>query len=124
MICALVFSLLAAPAVASAQTYGPWVTMTVTTPDGETLQRTARDSSVASVTLKNGTTYELRPTIHDYPYSKVTIGIFKAATATELTTMVGEVDVTKGSAAVESKTQPKFKIAITRIDALGSAPSS
>jgi hypothetical protein len=124
ILCTLVFALLAAPAIASAQTYAPWVTMTVTTPEGETLERTARDSSVATVTLKDGTTYELRPTIHDEPFSKVTIAIFKAATAAEPTTIVGEVQVVKGRTAVDSKTRPNFKIAVPKIDALSPAKSS
>lgn len=124
LLCTVLFAFLAAPAMASAQTYAPWVTMRITTPDGETLERSARESSVATVTLKDGTTYELRPTIHDEPFSKVTIAIFKAATASEPTTMVGEVQVTKGRAAVESKTKPNFKIAVPKIDAVGEDGSS
>lgn len=124
LICTWLFALLAAPALASAQTYAPWVTMSITTPDGETLERSARDSSVATVTLKDGTIYELRPTIHDEPFSKVTIAIFKAATSTQPTTIVGEVQVTKGRPAVDSKTTPNFKIAVPKIDAAGAPTSS
>lgn len=124
LICTLLSAVLAVPAIASAQTYAPWVTMSITTPDGETLERSARDSSVATVTLKDGTTYELRPTIHDEPFSKVTIAIFKAATASAPTSVVGEVQVTKGRAAVESKTKPNFKIAVTKIDTVGATKSS
>ena len=115
-ICAL--ALVTAHAMPSAQTYAPWVTMRITTPDGDTLERTARDSSVTTVTLKDGTVYELRPTIHDEPFSKVTIAIFKAATTAEPTVSIGEVEVTKGRAPVDAKTTPNFKIAVPKIDAM------
>jgi hypothetical protein len=118
-ICAL--ALAAVQATPSAQTYAPWVTMRITTPDGDTLERTARDSSVTTVTLKDGTVYELRPTIHDEPFSKVTIAIFKAATTAEPTVSIGEVQVTKGAAPVEARTKPNFKIAVPKIDALSPA---
>ena len=122
--CTLALAVLAAPAILSAQTYAPWVTMKVTTPDGETVERTARESAVASVTLKDGTTYELRPTIHDEPFSKVTVAIFKAATAVEPTIVLGEVQAIKGGAAVDSKTKPNFKIAILKIETFGPRQSS
>ena len=117
-------AVLAAPAFISAQTYSPVVHMRVTTPDGQTLDVNARDSAVATVTLKDGTAYELRPTIHDEPFSKVTIAIFKAATAAAPTTLVGEVEASKGGAAIDSKTKPNFKIAVTTIDAPGGKQSS
>jgi hypothetical protein len=120
----LVLTMFAAHWPATAQTYAPWVTMTVTTPDGETIERTARDSSVATVTLKDGTAYELRPTIHDEPFSKVTIAIFKAATPAHATTLVGEVQITKGAKAVDSKTKPNFKIAVTRIETVSPSKTS
>jgi hypothetical protein len=112
-----VSAFLAAPALTFGQTYAPTVTMTVTAPDGQTQEVSARESGVATVTLKDGTVYELRPTIHDEPFSKVTIAIFKAATAQESTMPVGEVQVTKGAAAVDSKTKPAFKIAVKDIGA-------
>ena len=121
---AFAVAVLATQATPSAQTYAPWVTMRITTPDGETVERTARESSVTSVTLKDGTTYELRPTIHDEPFSKVTIGIFWAATTSEPTALVGEVQVTKGGAAVDAKTKPNFKIAVSKIDALSPRQAS
>jgi hypothetical protein len=100
----------------SAQTYAPLVTMRVTTPDGATQDVSARESNVATVTLKDGTVFELRPTIHDEPFSKVTVSIFKAATATEATSSVAEVQATKGGPAVDSRSKPAFKIAILNID--------
>jgi hypothetical protein len=116
----LVASALATPALAATQTYSPMVTMSVATPDGQALEIKARDSAVAVVTLKDGTAYELRPTIQDEPFSKVTVAIFKAPTPTESTVVVGEVQVRKGAAAVDSKTKPNFKIAVTSIEAIES----
>ena len=116
----LMLSVLAISAATSAQTYSPTVTMSVGTPDGQTTELQARDSAVAVLTLKDGTIYELRPTVHDEPFSKVTVAIFKAPTSTESTTIVGEVQVRKGAAAVDTKTNPNFKIAVTRIDAVES----
>ena len=100
----------------SAQTYSPLVTMRVTTPDGSTQDISARESSVATLTLKDGSVYEFRPTIHDEPFTKVTVSIFKAATSTESTRSVGELEATKGRPAVESKSKPNFKVAIVNIE--------
>lgn len=93
------------------QTYSPIVAMAVTTPDGQTLDVTARDSSTATVKLKDGSEYLLRPTVVDEPFSKVTIAIFKSDS-----TPVGEVQVVKGKPAVDSKTKPAFKIAVKSIE--------
>ena len=123
-LCTLALSLAAAQAAPSAQTYAPWVTMRITTPDGDTVERTARDSGVTSVTLKDGTIYELRPTIKDEPFRTITIAIFRAATTTESTAVVGEVEVTKGGAPIDAKTKPNFKIAVTQIAATIAKPAS
>ena len=122
-ICSIAFAILTAPAAFS-PTYAPWVTLSVTTPDGETLQRTARDSSVATVTLKDGTTYELRPTIQDEPFSKVAIAIFRSATVTAPTSQIGEIVVNKGAKPVATNTKPNFRISVPRIDAIGPTQSS
>jgi hypothetical protein len=124
LLIAIVVALLASPAQSAAQTYAPWVTFSITTPDGDTIERTARDSSVATITLKDGTTYELRPTIVDEPFSKVNVAIFKAATATEAAALVGELQLTKGARPVATKTKPSFRIAIPRIDLIGPAKTS
>jgi hypothetical protein len=52
-------------AVAAAQAYAPIVTMVVTMPDGRTQELTAAESGLATLTLKDGTEYEFRPTIQD-----------------------------------------------------------
>ena len=112
------------PIWVSAQTYAPLVTMRVTTPDGTTQDISARESSVATLTLKDGSVYEFRPTIHDEPFSKVTVSIFKAATSAESTTSVGEVQATKGGRAVDSKSTPNFKVAIVNIEGASETKSS
>ena len=104
-----------APGLASSQTYAPLVTMRVTLPDGTTQDVSARESTVATVTLKDGTVYELRPTVHDEPFTTVTVSIFKAATTTEPSSVVAEVRAVKGGAAVESKSKPNFKVAVANI---------
>ena len=116
--------LLCQPIWVSAQTYAPLVTMRVTTPDGTTQDISARESSVATLTLKDGSVYEFRPTIHDEPFSKVTVAIFKAATSAESTTSVGEVQATKGGRAVDSKSAPNFRVAIVNIDGAPATKSS
>ena len=93
------------------QTYSPAVTMAVTAPDGQNQTVTARDSSTATVKLKDGSEYLFRPTVLDEPFSKVTIAIFTADS-----TPLGEVQVVKGKPAVDSKTRPAFKIAVTSIE--------
>jgi hypothetical protein len=112
----LLVALLCYPPSLFAQTYAPLVTMRVTAPDGSTQEISARESSVATLTLKDSSVYEFRPTIHDEPFTKVTVAIFKAATATESTTSVGEVQATKGRPAVDSKSTPNFKVAIVNIE--------
>ena len=104
-------ALLAVPAIASAQTYSPTVTMTITAPDGTTQDVVARESNVGTMKLKDGTEYQFRPTLIDEPFNKVTVAIFKMDS-----TLVGEARVTKGAAAVTSKTAPSFKIAVKSIE--------
>lgn len=98
-------------AAADAQTYSPAVTMTITAPDGSTQDVVARDSAVGTMKLKDGSEYLFRPTVHDEPFSKVTIAIFKGDS-----TPVGEVQASRGAAAVTTRTTPAFKIAIKSIE--------
>ena len=107
---AVLFTMLAI-SPAHSQTYAPMVTMSVTAPDGQSQEISARDSSVAVLKLKDGTEYQLRPTVIDEPFTKATIAIFKSDS-----TPLGEVQVAKGAAAVTTKTTPSFKIAITSIE--------
>ena len=116
--------MLSAPSLVSAQTYSPIVTMRVTLPDGSTQDISARESAVATMTLKDGSVYEFRPSIHDEPFSKVTVSIFKAATATEPIASVGEVHATKGGPAVAAKSKPAFKVAILNVEGAHAKQSS
>ena len=96
---------------ANSQTYAPYVTMTVTAPDGQSQDVVARESNVGILKLKDGTEYQFRATVLDEPFTKVDIAIFKADS-----TPIGEVRVTKGAAAVTTKTTPAFKIAVKSIE--------
>jgi hypothetical protein len=107
---AVIFTMLAVTPAYS-QTYAPYVTMTVTAPDGQAQDVVARDSNVGTLKLKDGTEYQFRPTVIDEPFSKVTVAIFKADSSP-----VGEVQATRGAPAVTSKTTPSFKIAIKSIE--------
>jgi hypothetical protein len=71
----------------------------------------ARESSTATVKLKDGSEYLVRPTVLDEPFSKVTVAFFKSDS-----TPIGEVQVVKGKPAVDSKTTPAFKIAVKSIE--------
>ena len=107
----LALAIISVATISSAQTYSPTVTMTITAPDGTTQDVIARESNVGTLKLKDGSEYQFRPTVQDEPFSKVTVAIFKADS-----TPIGEVQVTKGAAAVTSKTAPSFKIAVKSIE--------
>ena len=107
--------------IATTEASVPVVTMTIATPDGRTQELTSPESSVARLTLKDGTEYEFRPTIQDSsPWNRIIVTIFKGATSTTPTTALGEVEVKRGGPPVDSKTNPAFKVAVIKV----SAPSS
>ena len=113
----LIAVMLTAP-MAAAQAHAPVVTMSVTTPDGRTQELTAPDSRVATVTLKDGTEYAFRPTIQDSaPWNRIVVTIFKSATSSAPTTVLGEVELQKGGPAADSKTNPSFKVSVSRVSA-------
>lgn len=105
---------LKASQLSSARGLAPWVSLRITTPDGETLDRSARGGDVASVTLRDGTIYELRPTVEDESVGKVTVTIFRVPVSGGSNTMLGEVSVVAGGEPVESNTKPRFRIAVTK----------
>lgn len=108
-------------AVAAAQAYAPIVTMVVTMPDGRTQELTAAESNLATVTLKDGSEYGFRPTIQDSaPWNRIVVTIFRSATASAPTTVLGEIEVRKGGPAMDSKTNPSFKVSVPKV----SAPTS
>lgn len=110
--------LLAGATVAAAPPDAPVVTMSVTTPDGQTQELTAAESGLATIQLKDGSEYAFRPTIHDSsPWNRIVVTIFRTATTTSPTAVVGEVELKRGGSAVDSKTSPAFKIAVAKVSA-------
>ena len=118
-----VFSLVTS-ALAAAQAYAPVVTMSVTLPDGRTQQLTAPESGLATVSLEDGTEYGFQPTIQDsMPWNLIVVTIFKMATATSPTQVLGEVEIKRGGPAATSKTNPSFKVAVPNVS-LPATPKS
>ena len=101
---------------AAAQAYAPVVTMTVTLPDGRTQELTAPESGLATLQLKDGSEYGFRPTIQDSsPWNRVVITIFKTATNSAPTTVLGDLELRRGGPSVESKTNPSFKVSVPKV---------
>jgi hypothetical protein len=112
----LAFLLVLVTRVAIAQAYAPVVTMSVTLPDGRTQELTAPESGLATLQLKDGTEYGFRPTIQDSsPWNRIVITIFRTATISAPTTVLGEVEVNRGGPPVESKTTPSFKVSVPTV---------
>jgi hypothetical protein len=102
--------------LAAAQSYAPVVTMIVTLPDGRTQEVTAAESELAKVGLTDGTEYAFRPTIQDSaPWNRIIVTIFRTATTSAPTQTLGEVEVKRGGPAVDSKTNPSFKVAVPKV---------
>ena len=111
-------AVLLAGAIAAAQAHAPVVTMTVTTPDGRTHELTAAESGLATLTLKDGTEYGFRPTIQDSsPWNRIVVTIFRSATASAPATVLGEIELRRGGPAVDSKTNPSFKVSVPKVSA-------
>ena len=107
--------------VAAAQAHAPVVTLSVTSPDGRTQELTAAESGLATLTLKDGTEYGFRPTIQDSaPWNRIVVTIFKSATTSSPTTVLGEIELRRGGTAMDSKTNPSFKVSVPAV----SAPTS
>jgi hypothetical protein len=112
VLCAALFTSL----VAAAQAFAPLVTIQVTLPDGRTEEVTAPESGLARVTAKDGTEFGFRPTILDSkPWNRVVVAIFRTPTAAAPSQLLGEIEVKTGSAPVESRTSPAFKIAVSKV---------
>ena len=102
--------------LAAAQSHAPVVTMSVTLPDGRTQELTAPESGLATVSLKDGTEYAFRPTIQDSaPWNRIVVTIFRTATTNSPTQIVGELELKRGGPAVDSKTNPSFKVAVSKV---------
>jgi hypothetical protein len=101
---------------AGAQSSAPVVTMSVTLPDGRTQELTAPESGLVTVSLKDGTEYGFRPTIQDsMPWNRIVVTIFRMATANSSLQTLGEVEIKRGGSAVESRTNPSFKLAVPKV---------
>jgi hypothetical protein len=111
-------AVLLAGAMAAAQAQAPIVTMSITTPDGRTHELTAAESGLATLTLKDGTEYGFRPTIQDSSrWNRIVVTIFRSATASAPTTVLGEMELRRGGPVVDSKTNPSFKVSVPRVSA-------
>ncbi len=112
---ALLTSLLSS-AIAFAQVNNPIVSMSVTLPDGETKEVTAPESGLATVTLKDGTEIGFRPTILDSkPWTRVMVTIFRTPTASHPSEELGAIEVKTGGPALQAKTRPALKVAVTKV---------
>jgi hypothetical protein len=49
------------------------------------------------------------------PWNRIVVTIFKMATTNAPTQTLGEVDIKRGASAVESKTNPSFKVAVPKV---------
>jgi hypothetical protein len=102
--------------LSAAQPHAPVVTMSVTLPDGRTQELTAPESGLATLQLKDGSESGFRPTIQDSsPWNRIVVTIFRTATTSAPTTVVGEVEVKRGRPVVESKTNPSFKVSVPKV---------
>jgi hypothetical protein len=111
--------------LAGAKSYAPVVTMSVTLPDGRTQEVTAAESGLATVSLTDGMEYGFRPTIQDSsPWNRIIVTIFRAATTNAPTQILGEVEVKRGGPAVDSKTNPSFKVAVPKVSPPATQTSS
>jgi hypothetical protein len=121
----LVFFVVLAGMLAGAQSSAPVVTMSVTLPDGRTQELTAPESGLATVSLKDGTEYAFRPTIQDSaPWNRIVVTIFRTATTNAPTQILGEIELKRGGAAVDSKTNPSFKVAVPKVSTPATQTSS
>jgi hypothetical protein len=78
--------------------------------DGRTQELTAPESGLATLQFKDGSEYGFRPTIQDSsPWNRIVVIIFRTATTSAPTTILGEVEVKRGGPLVQSKTTPSFK---------------
>lgn len=110
-VCALMVAV-----AAQAQTHAPLVTMKLVAADGGSHELTARESGVAAFKTKDGTEYEVRPTILDgSPFNRVVIAVFKSATAKEATTFLGEGEAKAGGPAITLKTKPAFTVSVLKV---------
>jgi hypothetical protein len=104
-----------AGAMAAAQAQAPVVTMSITTPDGRTHELTAAESGLATrhskMVRSTGSVPRFR-TVRPGIESSSTI--FRSATASAPTTVLGEIELRRGGPAVNSKTNPSSRCPFPR----------
>jgi hypothetical protein len=121
----LAFFIVLAGMLAGAQSSAPVVTMSVTLPDGRSQELTAPESGLATVSLKDGTEYGFPPTIQDSaPWNRIVVTIFRTATTNAPTQILGEIELKRGGAAIDSKTNPSFKVAVPKVSPPATQTSS
>jgi hypothetical protein len=99
-------------APAPAQAPEPVVHMAITPAGGQVHQLSARESGVARLKVGN-VEYGFRPTLRDAaPYTRIEVTAFRLDGPSE---RLGSVEVTKGAPAVDLKTTPAFKVAVTDV---------
>jgi hypothetical protein len=104
--------LLAGPGL-TAQAHRPVVMMSITPPGEQAQQVSAPESGLATIKVKDGTAFGFRPTLQDNsPWTRTEVTIFRMDPSIEI---LGTVDVKTGGPAVESKTKPAFRIAVTKV---------
>ena len=99
--------------------YAPVVTLSVTPPgaNAKAQELTISESGVKAIKIGN-VEYKFRANIYDAkPWNNVTVTIFKGATATVADQVLGEVELKTGGAEVASKTNPVFKLKVTKVTA-------
>ena len=99
-------------AAGAAQDGRPIVMMTITAPGEKPLEVQAPESGLATVKVKGGE-FGFRPMIQDSkPWNRVVVTVFKMDPTTE---PIGQIEVKTGDPAIESKTKPNFRIAVTSV---------
>jgi hypothetical protein len=90
--------------------------MSVTTPDGRTQELTAPESGLATLKLNDGTEYGFRPTIQDSsPWNRIVVTMFTTATTSAPAAILGDIELRRGGSAVDSKTNPSFKVSVPKV---------
>lgn len=60
--------------------------------------------------------YGFRPTIQDSaPWNRIVVTVFKSATNSAPTTVLGEIELRRGGPAMDSKTSPSFKVSVPKV---------
>ena len=101
------------------------VRMNVTLPDGRASEVVAHESGLAEVTLSDGSSIGLRPTILDSkPWNRVVVTFFRMPTATHAAEEIEAVELKTGGAAVQMKEKPGLKVAVRTVTEPSESASS